>query len=113
MDIILYGAGLSLEFLALLSLRRKEPNLRRPFKIPLGRTGLILLFLLPLFIYTAALSGVIASTKTIGLPLLPRIKIHLSLPLLFSFAMLFSAAIVWRVIRWRKPHLAAQSPNIK
>ncbi len=94
MDIILYGAGLSLEFLALLILRSREPNLNRPFKIPLPIGGLILLFLLPLGIYTIALSGAVWSAKKIGLPLF------------LSLGMLFSAALVWRLIRWLKPHLA-------
>ena len=96
MDIILYGAGLSLEFLALLTLRSKEPDARRPFRIPLGKPGLILLFLLPLCIYTVALAGAIWSSEKIGLPLL------------LSLAMLFSAAIAWRLLRWRKPHLAPE-----
>jgi amino acid transporter len=95
MDIILYGAGLSLEFIALLTLRRKEPTVRRPFRIPLGRTGLILLYLLPVAIYTAALAGAFSSTKKLG-------------PILLSLGMLFSAAIAWRLIRWRNPALAAK-----
>ncbi|MDA4133652.1 MAG: APC family permease, partial [Thaumarchaeota archaeon] len=36
MDITLYGAGLFLEFLALIMLRVKEPLRPRPFRIPLG-----------------------------------------------------------------------------
>ena len=101
MDIILYGAGLSLEFLALLTLRSREPAARRPFRIPLSKAGLILLFLLPLGIYTVALTGAIASSEKIGLPLY------------LSFGMLFSAAIAWRVVRWRKPHLATRPHHIK
>jgi amino acid transporter len=89
MDIILYGAGLSLEFLALLTLRAKEPHVRRPFRIPLGRTGLVLLFLLPLGIYTVALTGAIQSSEKIGLPLY------------LSIGLLFSPAIIWPFIRRR------------
>ena len=90
MDIILYGAGLSLEFLALLTLRAKEPNIRRPFRIPLGKPGLVALFLLPLLIYTVALTGAIQSSEKIGLPLY------------LSIGMLFSAAIAWQFIRRRR-----------
>jgi amino acid transporter len=90
MDIILYGAGLSLEFLALLALRAKEPNIRRPFRIPLGKPGLVVLFLLPLLIYTVALTGAIQSSEKIGLPLY------------LSIGMLFSAAIAWQFIRRRR-----------
>ena len=95
MDIILYGAGLSLEFIALLILRRKEPMARRPFRIPLSRTGLIFLYLLPVAIYTAALAGAFWSSKKLG-------------PILLSFGMLFSAVIIWRLIRWRNPAVAVK-----
>ncbi|MBL7670511.1 MAG: APC family permease [Bdellovibrionaceae bacterium] len=47
-DILFYMMGLSLEFLTLIVLRRKEPNLKRPFKIPLGISGLILMALVPM-----------------------------------------------------------------
>jgi amino acid transporter len=102
MDIILYGAGLSLEFIALVTLRRKEPDARRPFRIPLGRTGLILLYLLPLTIYSVALTGAFLSTKNDG-SFWSAEKLD---PILLAFGMLLSAAIAWRLIRWRRPHLA-------
>ena len=101
MDIILYGAGLSLEFIALVTLRRKEPAARRPFRIPLGRAGLILLYLLPLTIYTVALAGALLSKKDA-----PFWSSGISGPILLAFGMLLSAAIAWRLIRWRRPHLA-------
>jgi amino acid transporter len=89
MDIILYGAGLALEFLALLILRAREPDIRRPFRIPLGKGGLIVLYLLPVGIYTVALTGAIQSSGKIGLPLY------------LSIAMLFSPAIIWPFISRR------------
>ena len=39
MDILLYGASLILEFVALIVLRIREPELARPFKIPGGTAG--------------------------------------------------------------------------
>jgi amino acid transporter len=91
MDIILYGAGLALEFVALLVLRAREPLIHRPFKIPLNRMGLFLMMLLPLGIYAIALSGAIVAsdqnTKTVFLAL----------------AMLLSAVLAWRLILWRNP----------
>ncbi|HVV70627.1 MAG TPA: APC family permease, partial [Verrucomicrobiae bacterium] len=101
MDIILYGAGLSLEFIALVTLRRTEPSARRPFRIPLGRGGLVLLYVLPLTIYTAALTGAFLAKKDA-----PFWSSEKSGPILLAFGMLFSAAIAWRLIRWRRPHLA-------
>jgi amino acid transporter len=38
-DILLYGASLSLEFVALVVLRIREPELPRPFRVPGGMFG--------------------------------------------------------------------------
>lgn len=46
-DVIVYAAGLLLEFAALVALRRREPALERPYKIPGGWPGLALVVLLP------------------------------------------------------------------
>ena len=97
MDIILYGAGLSLEFLALIILRKKEPHRPRPFKIPLGRKALPILFSAPVVIYGIALCGAIYSSG------------KMALPVLLGLGMLFSAAPAWWLIRWRNPHLRATS----
>lgn len=98
MDIILYGAGLALEFIALFLLRVKEPNRPRPFRIPLGRIGLGLLLILPIGIYSVALTGALISQEN-------------PLPVGLALALLFSAAPIWWLIRWRKPHLSPT--NIK
>jgi amino acid transporter len=95
MDIILYGAGLFLEFLALLTLRVKEPLRERPFKIPLNNTGLLLMILLPMGIYMIALSGAIGSSE------------RMAMPVFFALGMLLSAEFVWRLILWRNPRLAS------
>jgi amino acid transporter len=36
LNVILYGAGLVLEFVALIALRIREPDLPRPFRVPGG-----------------------------------------------------------------------------
>ncbi len=41
-DLVLYGAALMLEFVALVVLRRREPHLSRPFRIPGGTLGAVL-----------------------------------------------------------------------
>jgi len=46
-DVLLYGMSLSLEFIALIVLRIKEPMLRRPFKVPGGMAGAILVGVCP------------------------------------------------------------------
>jgi len=99
MDITLYGAGLALEFIALLVLRIKEPLRERPFKIPLNNTGLLLMILLPMAVYITALAGAIHSSEGIA----PTV--------IFALVMLFSAEGVWRLILWRNPELSGTSAS--
>lgn len=54
LDILLYGASVTLEFVALIALRIREPNLERPFKIPGGVPGTILLALGPTLLLAVA-----------------------------------------------------------
>ena len=54
-DVVFYAMALLLEFGALLAIRRREPALRGPFRIPLGITGVTVLAAVPLTI----LAGVI------------------------------------------------------
>jgi amino acid transporter len=55
LDILLYGASLSLEFVALIALRRKEPDMKRPFRIPGGWPSLVLVTLAPMFLLALVL----------------------------------------------------------
>ena len=57
MDICLYTAGISLEFAALISLRKKAADADRPFRIPLQEKGLIILFLAPMLVFGIALGS--------------------------------------------------------
>jgi amino acid transporter len=47
-DILLYGASLSLEFAALIYLRIREPELPRPFRVPGGMFGAIAIGITPM-----------------------------------------------------------------
>ena len=49
-DVLLYGASLMLEFVALVALRIKEPTLRRPFRVPGGMLGAIGVGVFPLLL---------------------------------------------------------------
>jgi len=49
-DVLLYSLALFLEFAALISLRKKEPDLRGDFRIPLNRSGVITLAIIPVII---------------------------------------------------------------
>jgi amino acid transporter len=92
-DVTVYGAGLFLEYIALIKMRIHEPDRARPFKIPLNTRWLCVLLILPFGIYTVALSGVLSSMSQ-------ALK-----PALFAIAALLSAEVAWRVVLWRKPHL--------
>jgi len=89
-DVTVYGAGLSLEYIALIKLRIKEPDTHRPFKIPLNIAGLCVLVLPPASVYFIALAGTISSTpQTIR-------------PAVFAIVALLSAEVAWWVIRWTR-----------
>ncbi|MDO6429544.1 APC family permease [Flavitalea sp. BT771] len=97
MDIVLYGAGLSLEFVTLFVLRIRQPMAHRPFRIPLNNTGLLLMILLPVGVYAIALSGALTSSGT------------MAMPALISIGMLISAELGWQLVLWRTPALKQQT----
>jgi amino acid transporter len=47
LDVMIYGLSLLLEFVALVALRIREPQLARPFRVPGGKAGAVLLGVLP------------------------------------------------------------------
>ncbi len=58
MDILLYGASLILEFVALIVLRMRQPELTRPFKIPGGTIGAVIIAEAPcLLLIVAAITN--------------------------------------------------------
>jgi amino acid transporter len=54
LDIMLYGGSLLLEFITLVVLRVREPNLRREFRVPGGLAGAILAGVCPTLLLTLA-----------------------------------------------------------
>jgi amino acid transporter len=92
-DVTVYGAGLSLEYVSLIKLRRVSPHVHRPFKIPLGITGLCLMCILPFAVYFVALAGAFSSAK------------QAVWAAIFAIGTLATAEFVWRVIIWKKPYL--------
>jgi amino acid transporter len=54
-DLVLYGASLLLEFVALVVLRHREPNLHRPFRVPGGMVGAIAVGIGPALLIVFAL----------------------------------------------------------
>ena len=76
LDVMLTGLSILLEFWALVALRIREPELERPYRVPGGLAGAILIGIPPLVLMIAALvrnsSEVIGNTSelTIGLVLI-------------------------------------------
>jgi amino acid transporter len=97
-DITLYGAGLFLEFLALIALRKKMPDANRPFKIKLNIAGLCVMTLIPYSVYIIALAGSFAKDGTFSAAL-------------FATIGLISAEIIWQVITRLNPAIKTASIN--
>ena len=87
LDICLYTAGISLEFAALINLRKKEADTGRPFRIPLRRTGLIILFLIPLIIFILALGSTLMGSAD---------NVHAAVT---SFLTILSAPVLWFLMK--------------
>jgi amino acid transporter len=96
-DVTVYGAGLSLEYISLIKLRVTSPNVPRPFKIPLSVTGLCMMIALPVSVYFIALAGAFSSTE------------HAIWAAVFAILALLTAEFVWQLIVCKKPHLQSNS----
>lgn len=58
-DVMVYSAALLLEFAALIALRLKEPGMKRPFRVPGGWPGIIVVTLLPTLVLVLAVVSTI------------------------------------------------------
>ncbi len=94
-DVMVYGAGLFIEFITLIALRKKEPLAHRPFTIPVKTKGLYVMLVIPFIIYGIAVSGALSKENT-----------HFVKPVLFAVGALCSAEIAWQIIRLRKKYKA-------
>jgi amino acid transporter len=85
MDICLYTAGITLEFAALISLRKKAKDADRPFRIPLQKKGLIILFIAPLLVFSIALSNSMIGSSENRYAAIFAILAILSAPMIWFF----------------------------
>ena len=82
-DVLLYSVALLMEFGALVALRRREPQLRGTFRIPVGTRGVVLLAALPAVILGIVI-GLSLRDGDIAMPSLIGSAVGLALgPLLF------------------------------
>lgn len=96
-DITLYGAGLFLEFLSLIILRRKMASANRPFKIKLNFAGLCVMTIIPFSVYLLGLTGSFAAGNFDAV--------------LFAVGALISAEVIWQVIVWLNPDIKLAYTN--
>lgn len=87
----LYGLSIMLEMLALMILRRREPELERPFKIPGGMPVLVLMLVLPMVL--------------IGLLSFTTVREEGWLKQLPSVVAIFLGIVVYRVATTRQSRL--------
>ncbi|MBI2538333.1 MAG: APC family permease [Deltaproteobacteria bacterium] len=66
-DMFLYALALILEFFALVRLRFKEPQLARPYRVPFGIPGVLLLSLPPVLLCLASMAVANTPTKLVSL----------------------------------------------
>ncbi len=87
LDVVVYGLSLLLEFAALLALRVKEPDLQRPYRVPGGLPGAVLIALGP--------------TVLIGLAMFDSLHQHVDyLGFTFNNFALSSAIVVLGVLQY-------------
>ncbi len=85
-DVTLYGTALVLEFISLIALRVHRPDATRPFRIPLGTRGLVVLSALPTVCFVATLGALLTSPGT-----------H-EYAALFALAAVASGPLAWAVV---------------
>ncbi len=74
-DVLVYGLALMLEFAALVALRVREPALARPFRVPGGLAGAVLLGTTPALILVWAFWKARAEPGAFGVPALALVAI--------------------------------------
>ncbi|MCJ8210639.1 APC family permease [Mucilaginibacter sp. RS28] len=89
-DVTVYGAGLFMEYITLIVMRIRQPDLLRPFKIPLRTGWLCVCLIIPTAVYVVALAGALASEE------------KAIIPALFALLTLATVEIAWQVVRFYK-----------
>ena len=85
-DVLLYSLALMLEFGALIQLRRREPQLRGVFRIPLGTAGVAMLAALPMAVLLLVV-GLSVADGEYGLPALAGAAVAIVAgPIAYRFA---------------------------
>jgi amino acid transporter len=99
-DLVLYGAALMLEFVALVVLRVKEPGLARPFKVPGGIWGTVAMGVGPGVLIAFALWAA-RGERVAGLPALG-----------FAAIVAVGGPVVYVVVKAMKRAASAATPSV-
>jgi amino acid transporter len=98
-DVILYSAGILLEFAALAILRRREPDLSRPFRVGGGAVGLAFVCLAP--------------TAMVAFGLYSQFQEEGRTALLLSLGALATGPVAYLVMRrLRRPETGESGPGL-
>lgn len=85
-DVLLYSLALFLEFGALIQLRKREPSLRGSFRIPINRTGVIVLAAAPMIVLIGVI-GISFRDGEYGIPAVIGAAVAIGIgPILYRLA---------------------------
>ena len=96
LDVLLTGLSIILEFCALVALRVREPELHRPYRVPGGLVGSVLIGVGPLALMIAALAR--NRTEQIG----STSALAIGFAFILAGPVLYWASDVFRARRWRR-----------
>jgi amino acid transporter len=82
-DMAIYSLSLSMQFLALYWLRRREPDLKRPYQLPFGERGVLIFIILPVFLCLMSLSYTIIFAKHLTSQVVLLFCIFCGIPLFY------------------------------
>jgi len=108
-DVVLYSAALILEFIALAVLRRKEPNMPRPFRIPGGSFGIACVCLAPTALIVFACVSRFQEKGEVALGF-GHVMERGQVAMWTSAIALASGPVVWLLGRWWQNRTSTQSP---
>ena len=100
-DVILFISAYVLIFLAAVRLRVKEPDLKRPFRVPLGTAGMVAMVIPPILIviFTIYVNAIDRSTELFGFTGFRFLGLDVGWYGIAGFLALFSGPILYFVFR--------------
>ena len=100
-DVILFISAYVLIFISAVVLRVKEPDLKRPFRVPFGTAGMVAMIIPPILIvlFTIYVNAIDRSTVLLGLDGFNLLGVDVGWYGIAGFAALFSGPVLYYVFR--------------